>query len=285
MKTFKFFSIVPVIFLILSLNVFAAGSISITADTATKGNWVGKYGSDGYFMFAKNAESCVNNLPAYVSEFSYSDLFGNKPSYHQWWLGDDSDTSGVNSANAYEDALWTDKTKTQRVIPCIYNGTGLNLTIDVGSTETTVSIYSCDWGNDGRCVEVTAYDSAGNTLGTYDLTAFEHGTYLTATITGKVVFEYSYYDAINLGSPSNAVISAVFFDNAAAEKTEAAPEPTAAEKTEADPKPITAVTATDTDAKTETVITAAPQTFDVLSMAISGIIISIGAAYISKKNK
>ncbi len=121
--------------------------------------------------------------------------------------------SGIVESNAFEDAIWTDETKTSRYIPAIYNGDGLTVTLDVGSANTTVSLYTCDWGDDGRCVTVTLYDGNGNELDNYDLTDFAHGTYITAAVTGKVVFEFAYYDATNLGSASNAVISAVFFDN------------------------------------------------------------------------
>jgi hypothetical protein len=280
MRTVKTLPIVLVILLFLSLNIFAADSVSITADTATKGDWVGKYGSDGYFLFAGSVDECVNKLPAYVSEFTYSDLFGEEPSFYQWWSGDGSDTSGIGDANTIEDALWTDATKTQRFIPCIYNGNGLDLTIDVGTTKTNVSIYSCDWGNDGRCVNVTAYDSDGNTLGTYDLKAFEHGTYLTATITGKVVFEYSYYDAVNLGSASNAVISGVFFDTASSGGTTAAAETEPAAVDTAIPETTAEIKAA-TDA--DTAAAAAPQTSDMTLMIISGIIVTLGAAYVLRK--
>lgn len=129
-----------------------------------------------------------------------------------------------------------------------------------------------------------AYDAADNQIGKYDLTAFEHGTYLTAKITGKVTFVYTYYDALYLGSPSNAVISGVFFDSvssgqpAAEAEPEAADEPAAAEPE--DPvraAPETAETAADTT------LTIAPQTFDAMFMTVSGLIISLGAVLTLRK--
>lgn len=213
MKKAKILSLAIILVLILSISVVAADLNKINADKTTKGDWVGNYGSDGYFLFANSLEGCVSNLPAYVTEFSYETILGEDVSYHQWWTGTADDVTGIVDTNAFDDAIWTDETKTSRYIPAIYNGTGLSVTLDVGSVNTNVSIYTCDWGDDGRCITVTLYDGSGNTLNTYDLTDFAHGTYITASVTGKVVFEFAYYDATKLGSASNAVINAVFFDN------------------------------------------------------------------------
>jgi hypothetical protein len=262
MKTAKILSLAIILVLIMSIGVVAADTNKLGADKTTKGDWVGKYGADGYFLFADSADGCTSKLPAYVTEFSYATIGGEDVSYHQWWAGTADDVSGIGEANAIEDAIWTDETKTSRYIPAIYNGTGLTVTLDVGSANTTVSIYTCDWGNDGRCVTVTLYDGSGNELNTYDLTDFAHGTYVTATVTGKVVFEFAYYDAINLGSASNAVISAVFFDGAAA----------AAEETAA---PAAQEPAAETTAATEP--TAAPQTSDNFLFIAAAAVITLAA--------
>jgi hypothetical protein len=277
MRSAKIAFMILAVLLMLSQSFFAADSF-ITADTTTKGDWVGKYGTDGYFLFAGSKAGCNDKLPSYVKEFTYTDLFGAEPSYHQWWAGSASDTSGIHQANSFEDAMWKDETKTERFIPCIYNANGLILTIDVGSVESKVSIYSCDWGNDGRCVEVVAYDESENEIGRYDLTAFEHGTYLTATITGNVTFVYTFFDTLYLGSPSNAVISAVFFDGVSSEQSGAEAELVAVdEPTAVTDAPVTA----DTSADTAPAIS--PQTFDVMLMTVSGFIISLGAAITLRK--
>ncbi|MDD4774215.1 MAG: hypothetical protein PHZ09_11555 [Eubacteriales bacterium] len=256
-----------ILILILTVNVIAADTNKISADTVTKGDWVGNYGSDGYFLFANSEEGCTDKLPEYVTEFSYSTIFGEEVRYHQWWEGTADDVSGIVEANAFEDAIWTDETKTSRYIPAIFDGSGVTLTIDVGSAESTVALYACDWGDDGRCVTVTLYDAGGNELDNYDLVEFPHGTYITATVTGKVEFEFAYYDAVKLGSPSNAVVSAVFFDSAPAEE----------------PAAETAVPEADepaTEAAPAQEPAAAPQTYD--SFAIIAIAAVIAFAALAK---
>ncbi|MHB1154820.1 MAG: hypothetical protein ACYCWE_15130 [Eubacteriales bacterium] len=270
MKTAKMLSLAMIIVLILSISAVAADLNKISADKTTKGDWVGNYGSDGYFLFANSLEGCVSNLPAYVAEFSYTTILGDDVSYHQWWTGTADDVSGIVESNAFEDAIWTDETKTSRYIPAIYNGAGLSVTIDVGSANTTVSIYACDWGDDGRCVTVTLYDGNGNTLNTYDLTEFAHGTYITADVTGKVVFEFAYYDATNYDGASNAVISAVFFDNIpAAVETTVIPEVAETEVIQ-EPAPETVT---------------APQTADNFVMAMAAVAVAFTVFAIVAKFK
>lgn len=264
MKVIKHLVIAVVFVLILSMNIQASESGKISVDKTTKGDWVGNYGKDGYFLFADSAEDCVDKLPEYVTGFTYTTIFEDEVSYHQWWEGDASDTSGIGEANTIDDSIWMDETKTTRYIPAIYNGDGLTITVDVGSTETNVSIYSCDWGNDGRCVDIKLYGSDGSVIDTYSLTEFEHGAYVTAAVTGKAVFEYTYTDAVNLGSASNAVISAVFFD-----------------KAEEQPATDAVSDTTEPSAPVES----APKTADTLCVLLIGVAGSFGAAIIAVKRK
>lgn len=283
MKTYgKTMWMAIILAVLLCVNVFAAESGKFTVDRTTKGDWVGNYGSDGYFLFASSEEACTDKLPDYVSEFTYATIMGDPANYHEWWNGTADDTSGIVAANDFDDAIWTDETKTARYIPAIYSGDGITLTMDVGDTETNVSVYSCDWGNDGRCVEVVLYDADGNAVDTFDLTEFEHGAYLTATVTGKIVIEYTYYDAVNFAGASNAVVSAVFFDRAEAAQAEVpASEPAANETTPAEtvPAETTAPETTPVDDATET----APQTADTAIMIALAGIISVTIAIKVKK--
>ena len=289
MKKITTFALSLLLVSAMSVSAFAA---DITEDRTTHGDWVGKYGKDGYIIFNSSEDTFTEKLPDYVQDFTYSDLYEANATPHSWWNG--SDGSSLEDPAHFNDALWEDESMTSRRAPCIYNGEGLLITIDTGDVTSTVSFYSVDWDDNGRVMLMTVYDADGNEITSKEYGEFYNGVYVTTEITGKATCEFMFLESVNT-SPSNAVVAGVFFDSAASEtdaadaeatetaeaveetaaeveteaETEAAPEVPEAteseEETAAETEPET-VEAPVASAETQTT---APQTFDVFSILAS----------------
>lgn len=279
-----------------ALCVPALAAEPLAEDRTTHGEWVGKYGKDGYVIFNDASHGFSEKLPEYVQELTYMDLYEGTASPHAWWNG--TDGSDLEDPAHAADALWTDETKTARVGGCIYNGDGLTITVDTGDVTTNVSLYSLDWDNNGRIMVVTQYDADGNEVVSKEVGEFLNGVYLTSEVTGKATFEFLYLDATNMDSPSNAVVAGIFFDSVAGEvpETEApeteAPETEAHETEAPETEPAVEVPETvETSAPVETApevvetVATAPQTFD--AGVIAGIAAAVSACgyAISKKRR
>ncbi|MGN1408652.1 MAG: hypothetical protein ACI4XJ_00595, partial [Eubacteriales bacterium] len=276
-----------IITLALSLLLVSAMSVSAFAadlaeDRTTHGDWVGKYGKDGYIIFNSSESTFTENLPDYVQEITYSDLYEANATPHSWWSG--ADGSELEDPAHFNDALWEDESMTSRRAPCIYNGEGVMITVDTGDVTTTVSFYSLDWDDNGRVILVTMYDADGNEVTSKEVGEFYNGVYVSTEVTGKATFEFMFLESVKT-SPSNAVVSAVFFDSAASEaeaetaeeaetepETEAETEPEIvvepAEEVPAETEPET-IEAPAAPAENEETQTTAPQTFDVFSVLAS----------------
>lgn len=272
-----------IITLALSLLLVSAMSVSafaadLTEDRTTHGDWVGKYGKDGYIIFNSSESTFTEKLPDYVQELTYSDLYEANASTHSWWNG--TDGSGLEDPAHFNDALWEDESMTSRRAPCIYNGDGVMINVDTGDVTTTVSFYSLDWDDNGRVILVTMYDADGNEVTSKEIGEFYNGVYLSTEVTGKATFEFTFLESVKT-TPSNAVVSAVFFDSAASEaeaetaaeaetdpetEAEIAVEPADEIPAETEPETIEAPAA---PAETEETQTTAPQTFDVFSVLAS----------------
>lgn len=240
---------------------------NLAEDRTTHGDWVGKYGKDGYLIFNSSVSTFTEKLPDYVRELTYSDLYEADATPHSWWNG--ADGSALDDPAHFSDALWEDESMTSRRAPCIYNGEGVMITVDTGDVTSTVSFYSLDWDDNGRVMLVTMYDADGNEISSKEVGEFLNGVYLSAEVTGKVTFEFMFLESVNT-SPSNAVVSAVFFDSAASEaeaeaETEADPE---AEST-TEPEIVETLAADVANAQAAETQATAPQTFDAISILAS----------------
>lgn len=157
------------------------------ADTATKGNWVGKYGSAGYAL-AGGATA----LPAGASL-----TFSGKTD-HTW-------ASSTTDARALQNA-----TGTGRKAAAWISRTSFTLDLDLnGGPARKVSLYMVDWGRTGRTEKVEVLDPVtGAVLDTRTVSGagFNGGTYLSWTVTGRVKIKFTRVTG------SNALLSGVFLD-------------------------------------------------------------------------
>ena len=161
--------------------------VYVGADTATKGSWIGKYGAAGYAL-AGGATS----LPAGASL-----TFAGKTDHT--WAASTADTRGLQNA-----------TGTGRTAAAWFNPTSFTLDLDLnGGPARKVSLYFLDWGRQGRTEKVEVIDPvSGAALDTRTVSgsAFNDGTYLSWTITGRVKIK------LTRVTGSNALLSGVFLD-------------------------------------------------------------------------
>jgi hypothetical protein len=251
---------------ILTTAAFAGDFIM---DTTTRGDWVGKYGSEGYFIPGDTYENSVVKLPAYAT-VNVTNMFGEEVTAC-WAFWDE--TTGAECENDPLAALWIDEAKSARRAACQYDGSALDINIDVGAETKLVSVYINDFdaatAGANRVMDVSLLDKDGNELAFTTLEDSVGGIYLTAEVTGSVTF-----DIVKVDGP-NAVYSGIFFDavpGAAAAETEAPAVET---------KPDEAVTVA-APVETETVTTA-PQTADVVLLAAVLALVAGGTAISIKK--
>lgn len=180
----------------------------VKVDTTTSGNWIGKYGSQGYLLapndLIHSSYPTFNKIPGYLivnitSESLYT------------WSDGTTDTRALQKPSGTEG--------TGRIAACWY--TGQTYTIDIGVTDGAthrLAMYLLDWDGYGggrveRIVAVNATTGAtldSRTVGqakgdTNANDQFRNGKYLVWLVRGHVRFTVT-----NLNS--NAVVSGIFFD-------------------------------------------------------------------------
>ncbi|HEY6226832.1 MAG TPA: chitobiase/beta-hexosaminidase C-terminal domain-containing protein [Verrucomicrobiae bacterium] len=156
----------------------------VGTDTATRGNWKGVYGSEGYAIFQD-----VASYPSYVrvTPINKSDWI---------WQYSTSDSRAPLKVNSASD----------RIAACWYSGSGYS--IDLAFTDGLkhrTSLYLLDWDMAGRVETVQVVDGdTGVILYNQSFSGFSGGTYVTWDLGGHV--------KINLTPNSgNAVASGIFF--------------------------------------------------------------------------
>ena len=219
MKTMK--KLIAIILTVLILTATAAYTVLpvsaagicefIGDDWDTRGDWVGKYGEDGYFILANEIS---DHIPAYATVDTFNGSKDGAPWIHVWY--DDSDGNRVDSngieieegSSDWLGALYVDKEKSSRAAACYGDGTSLYIVVDVGDNSKYVSIYSICWKYNARTMEINVYDENDNLLvDALPLGQFSNGAYLTFKISGKVTFEYKHIGG------GNSVYSGIFFDS------------------------------------------------------------------------
>ncbi len=282
----KLLSLVSAFLIIVSLCVsVSAQDVTIydtEIDKTTGGSWVGVYGADGYIMFGPEGEN-IESLPDYAS-IEVTNLVGDPATGHSWFDSEKDDPDLILESQLAASLLKGPDT-TERRCGCMYDGTGLSVSIDVGSEPKIVNLYMADFDENGRVMEFIAYDESGNELKTFEVSEFFGGAYLKAEFSGKVTFEM-YNIATDM--VTNAVIGGIFFDSPAsaapAETEAAAVEETVAAQESAANEEVTeaAETVAETAAPAEA---EAPQTSDTsAAVAVSAVIAAgIGIAVIMKK--
>jgi hypothetical protein len=175
----------------------AASATFVSNNTTTSGSWKGTYGSDGYFIHGDEYKS-----PSYVS----LNIGGN--SNYTW-------SASTESAQALEK-----ETGNGRIASSWYTtstAVGSSFTIDANVTDGKaheITLYALDWDKNGRKQHyVVENATTGAVLDTRSISSFQNGVYTSWTITGHVKIL-----VVNDG-PTNAVVSGVFFEPAAATVT------------------------------------------------------------------
>jgi len=201
---------------IMSVGVSAASAQLIKIDKGTSGNWVGTYGSDGYYIIID--DDSLNKLPSYA-KVSFEDGWGALP---QYWVWRDSETEKGNMAvEAFEGEgtpwyhyggvpLYKNADKEFYIAACYYDGSNLVTRVEVGSEPKIVSLYMADYdcspGRE-RGIGVTVYDEKDNPLvPLFEVDEYTAGCYLVFEISGSVIINYE------ITAGENLVLSGLFFD-------------------------------------------------------------------------
>jgi hypothetical protein len=176
----------------------------VDADTATQGNWMGMYGSNGYDVANGPQSPAGGNL----SYGSYSMQGGVGYTWAQSTSGQTAleiDSQGDRTA-----AAW-------------YNGASFNFNVNFTDTNThQVALYAMDWDSKGRGETITITNaSTGQVLDTRSIpntnsaspsytnttsANFVSGSYLIWNISGHVTI------TVTSNAGPNAVVSGIFFD-------------------------------------------------------------------------
>jgi len=166
----------------------------IDADTETKGNWIGRYGTKGYDII--NYETNLAN-----------DVFVLYRYYNNWRNNEIIDIENVTYISS---ALQTNDEGT-RIAAHIYTLVSLSADITItGDTPKTVSMYFCDYQNQGYRQNITVFDRSTNSV-VYNevLSNMNGGIYLRFKVLGSFVITIKNTSEV---PNTDATLSAVFFD-------------------------------------------------------------------------
>jgi subtilisin family serine protease len=168
----------------------------VKMDTATQGDWIGNYGSEGYDIVL------YKNAPAYGTITVFGDY--NPPTV---WA---SSTSEARALSTPSDSL-------SRFAACYFQlpSQSKEFYIDVNLASDTahrVTLYCLDWDRLGRKETIEIVDPIANkTLHTYNLDSFGDGKYLTWEVRGHVLIKVIWIDSPT-STIDNPVVSGIFLD-------------------------------------------------------------------------
>ncbi|HVK59626.1 MAG TPA: hypothetical protein VM735_12655, partial [Candidatus Kapabacteria bacterium] len=166
----------------------SAGATFVRADTTTRGNWKGVFGSQGY--------NIIGNSQSYPSVVSVV-ASGNSA----WtWNNNTTDPAALLRAS--------DNT---RLAACWYSATQFEIQLSFSdSVPHRVALYFLDWDHSGRRQTLEIFHSdTGALLTTRSIETFQNGTYLVYDLQGRVTLRLR-------PQVGNAVLSGIFFDAAVA---------------------------------------------------------------------
>ena len=157
-------------------------------DTATQGNWEGKYGADGY--------SIPNSTQALPSYATFSPL--DQTNYT--WAANTTDPRALQTTSGGIAATW-------------YSNSAFSLDVNITDGKThQVALYALDWDTylGGRSETLQVVDATSNAvLDTRSISSFTNGIYLVWNLSGHVRVNV----VTNTG---NAVLSGIFFGGSSA---------------------------------------------------------------------
>jgi fibronectin type 3 domain-containing protein len=157
----------------------------VVLDAATRGNWKGVYGADGYSIAQLSGGT---SLPAYAS----LSVSGN---YNYTWSASTTDARALQKPAASD-----------RIASCWYGSTFI---VDVNLTDGqahNVAFYVLDWDTNARMQRIDVLDAATDVaLNTQTVSSFNGGKYLVWSIKGHVKLRFT------RTAGANTVLSGVFF--------------------------------------------------------------------------
>jgi len=163
----------------------AATATFLKGDSTTKGNWVGKYGEDGYII-----ANGANTPPSYAQVTSAG------AATYTW-----------NNPSTDPRALLSSSTSSSRIASTFFSST--NFTFDVNLTDGEphqVALYSLDIETSSRAKTISILDaSSGAVLNTQAFSHFDTGLYAAWNIQGHVLIRVTHTGGLN------AVVSGLFF--------------------------------------------------------------------------
>lgn len=175
-------------------SIAAAKFVNI--DTLTKGLWPGKYGSEGFlllqYFFGRNCEV----QPAYISKVDYGSLKGVQ--FSSWYNSTISslNASPINPTKKYLGAYYT------------FGSDAVSLYVN-NDKKHRLAVYVCDYDDKGRRQKIEVVDLKDNILApAIELDSFKAGKWLNYEFSGNIRIRI-----VNQSHQSNAVISALLFDN------------------------------------------------------------------------
>jgi hypothetical protein len=169
----------------------AATANLVSIDTATEGNWQGKYGADGHSI-----ASSTQTIPAYASFIPQNQV--------DWtWTASTTDPRALESSSS------------GRMATAWYNTPTFNYDLNLTDGNShQIALYALDWDFDSRSETIQIADAnSGAVLDTRNLSSFSSGTYFVWNISGHVKIN------VTLTGGPNAVISGVFFGGASSNAT------------------------------------------------------------------
>jgi len=185
-------------FLIVTvIMLFALSCLSVYADvhflgkdTATKGDWVGKYGANGAILFGAVDQKDLKDIANFTDN-------GNR-----WdWANPTPDARGLISIND----------PNVRIGNCMYNNPVGLLTLETKLDSYQVALFVIDWDSTARIQELVGFqgDTApANPDVTVDNPEFHDGVYYKWHVSGKAPFKIQ----VTHKGGANWVVSGLFVD-------------------------------------------------------------------------
>lgn len=159
-------------------------------DDQTQGNWIGKYGAEGYW---------IANGGKFISGYGDADV----SNATEWTWGD-----GAGDQRA----PFFDLSGFARQATAWYGTDELDLNLSVFDTKLhQISLYFIDWDRIGRVEEVEVLDPQGAVKDRYTVQQFENGRYLRLAAQGQLRVR------VRRVQGANVVLSGIFFDAAPGE--------------------------------------------------------------------
>lgn len=160
----------------------------VNIDSATSGNWKGKYGADGHniLLYRDASPGFVVTTPSGKTNW--------------WWAESTTQASALQKPDANDRwaATW-------------YSGSLFNVNLRFTDTKLhRVAFYVMDWGNSGRAQRIQVLDAVtGALLQEQTVSNFQNGKYVVFDLSGNVTVRFTRL------SGDNAVLEGIFFDGAA----------------------------------------------------------------------